>query len=46
MRERKRLNNRNKDVVRSEKPEHGERCDCICMSGAWGLHEDFSRTGR
>ena len=32
--------------MRSNKPEYGERCDCICMSGAWGLHEDFSRMGR
>lgn len=46
MRERKKLNNRNKDVMRSEKPEYGERCDYICKNGAWGLHEDFSRTGR
>ena len=45
-REKERLNNRKKAVMRSNKPEYGETCDYVCMSGAWGLHEDFSRMGR
>ena len=45
-REKERMNNRKKAVMRSNKPEYGETCDYVCMSGAWGLHEDFSRMGR